>query len=125
MNLLLVSLGGAIGAIIRYLVGLAIMKRFPTPPIPIAMLVVNLLGSLGLGIFYGTYYSGIPLGAYEEPAFLLIGIGFFGAFTTFSTFSTETVQLYQTKAWKPLFSYISISIVGSILMFVGGFILTK
>jgi CrcB protein len=125
MNLLLVGVGGALGAICRYLLGLAIMSRFPKPPFPIAMLIVNVLGSLGLGLFYGSYYGAIPLGAYEEPAFLLIAIGFFGAFTTFSTFSTETVQLYQKKAWKPLIAYISLTIVGSITMFVFGFSITK
>jgi CrcB protein len=101
------------------------MKQFPSPPFPIAMLVVNLLGSFGLGSFYGAYYGAIPLGAYEEPVFLLVGLGFFGAFTTFSTFSTESVQLVQKKAWKPLFFYICLSIVGSVVMFVLGFVIMK
>ncbi|KHF38577.1 fluoride efflux transporter CrcB [Halalkalibacter okhensis] len=125
MNLLLVSVGGMLGAICRYVLGIAIMSKFPTPPFPIAMLIVNVLGSLGLGVFYGSYYGGIPLGAYEESVFLLVAIGFFGAFTTFSTFSMETVQLYQKSAWKPLLAYISLSIVGSITMFVFGFSITK
>ncbi|MFC0472413.1 fluoride efflux transporter FluC [Halalkalibacter kiskunsagensis] len=125
MNFLLVSLGGATGAIFRYLLGLAVMKRFSSPPFPFAMLVVNILGSLGLGVFYGVYYGAIPLGSYGEPAFLFVGIGYFGAFTTFSTFSTESVQLVQKKAWKPLFCYISLSIIGSVMMFVLGFATMK
>lgn len=125
MNLLLVSIGGATGAICRYLLGLIIMKQCPSPPFPIAMLVVNILGSLGLGVFFGTYYGSIPLGAYEEPAFLIIAIGFFGAFTTFSTFSTESVQLLQRKSWKALFTYVGLSIVGSVLMFMLGFTIMR
>ncbi|MDT8862392.1 fluoride efflux transporter CrcB [Alkalihalobacillus sp. MEB130] len=125
MNLLLVGIGGAVGAISRYLLGLVIMRRYPSPPFPIAMLIVNILGSLGLGTFYGSYYGAIPLGAYDEPLFLLMAIGFFGAFTTFSTFSTETVQLYQKKEWLPLIYYITFSIIGSIVMFVIGFTIMK
>ena len=125
MNLLLLSIGGATGAICRYLLGLTIMKQCPSPPFPIAMLVVNILGSLGLGVFLGAYYGSIPLGAYEDPAFLMIAIGFFGAFTTFSTFSTESVQLLQKKSWKRLFIYVGLSIVGSVLVFVLGFMIMK
>ncbi|MFC0562156.1 fluoride efflux transporter CrcB [Halalkalibacter alkalisediminis] len=125
MNILLVSIGGVAGAIARYLLGLILMKRFPTPPFPIAMLLVNLLGSFGLGTFHGAYYGIIPLGAYEEPVFLLIAIGFFGAFTTFSTFSTEAILLLQKKRWKALIAYVGLSIVGSILVFVLGFTLFK
>jgi hypothetical protein len=67
MNLLLVGVGGALGAICRYLLGLAIMSRFPKPPFPIAMLIVNVLGSLGLGLFYGSYYGAIPRRMDETP----------------------------------------------------------
>lgn len=125
MNFLLVSIGGAIGAISRYLLGLTFMKRYPNPPFPVSMLLVNILGSLGLGTFYGLYYGAIPLAAYEEPFFLFIAIGFFGAFTTFSTFSTEAILLLQEKRWKALFFYISLSVLGSILVFMLGFSVFK
>ncbi|TWI53942.1 fluoride efflux transporter CrcB [Halalkalibacter nanhaiisediminis] len=126
MNLLLVSIGGAVGAICRYLLGLVMMKRYSESPFPIAMLVVNMIGSLGLGLFYGFHYGQTPAAsAYEEPLFLLIALGFFGAFTTYSTFSIEAVQLFQKKLWKPLLAYISLSIVGSILMFVIGLMMMK
>ncbi|WP_227939922.1 fluoride efflux transporter CrcB [Alkalihalobacillus deserti] len=125
MSILLVSLGGTIGAISRYLLGLAFMKQFSSPPFPVAMLMVNILGSLGLGVFYGAYYETIPLGVYEEPAFLLIAIGFFGAFTTFSTFSTETILLLHNKKWKALISYVGLSIFGSIFLFMFGFFIFK
>ncbi|WP_332697084.1 fluoride efflux transporter CrcB [Halalkalibacter lacteus] len=121
MNLFLLAIGGSIGAISRYLLGLGIMKRYPTPPFPIAMLIVNLLGSIGLGAFFGLYFGLIPLGAYENPVYLSIGIGFFGAFTTFSTFSVEATQLYNNKKWKKLSTYVLLSIFGSIICFLIGF----
>ncbi|RXI96407.1 fluoride efflux transporter CrcB [Anaerobacillus alkaliphilus] len=117
MKLLLLVVGGSIGAISRYLLGSAFMKRYPNPPIPIAMLFVNLVGSLGLGLFFGLSFGGTPLGAYDDPLYLAIGIGFFGAFTTFSTFSVEAIQLSIKKQWKKLTAYLSLSIVGSIVCF--------
>ncbi|WP_156289741.1 fluoride efflux transporter CrcB [Oceanobacillus salinisoli] len=123
MNLFLLAAGGSIGAISRYFLGLVLMNRYPNPPFPISMLTVNILGSLGLGIFYGLYYGEIPLGAYDDPVYLSIGIGFFGAFTTFSTYSVEAVQLYNEKKWTKLVTYVTLSIFGSILTFFIGFIL--
>ncbi|MDV2683016.1 fluoride efflux transporter CrcB [Alkalihalophilus lindianensis] len=121
MNVLLLALGGGIGAIARYLVGLAMMKRYLDPPFPVAMLVVNLIGSFGLGAFFGGYFQEIPLGAYEDPLFLTVGIGFFGAFTTYSTFSVEASMLLKAKQWRKLSLYIGFSIIGSILFFLLGF----
>ncbi|MEB1808560.1 MAG: fluoride efflux transporter CrcB [Bacillaceae bacterium] len=121
MNVLILGLGGALGAVSRYLLGLAIMKRKPHPPIPVAMLTVNLLGSFGLGLFFAMAYGMIPLSAaYEEPLFLFLAIGFFGAFTTFSTFSMETIELVRNKHMKKAMVYFSLSIGGSIVAFIIG-----
>lgn len=121
MNVLILGLGGALGAVSRYLLGLAIMKRKPHPPIPVAMLTVNLLGSWGLGLFFAIAYGMIPLAAaYDERMFLFLGIGFFGAFTTFSTFSMETIELVRNKHMKKAIVYFILSIIGSIAAFVIG-----
>lgn len=123
MNYFLLASGGAIGAVARYLIGLALMKRSPISFVPIAMLSVNLLGSLGLGIFYGQFYGEIPQGTYTDPFFLVLGLGFFGAFTTFSSFSVEATILYQQKQWKKLFVYVGLSIFGSISCFLFSFLI--
>ncbi|XEC94745.1 fluoride efflux transporter CrcB [Paenibacillus tarimensis] len=119
MSILFLTIGGSAGAVLRYLLGIVMMRRYPSPPLPIAMLTVNLLGSLGLGVFFGLKYGKIPIGAYAEPAYLLLGIGFFGAFTTFSTFSVEAMQLLRNRKWKSFAVYLILSICGSI----GGFLL--
>lgn len=121
MNLLLIAIGGATGAISRYVVGVSIMKRYPAPPFPIAMLMVNMMGAFCLGAFLGLYYGLIPLEAYEDPAYLTIVIGFFGAFTTFSTYSVEATQLIHNKQWKKLNIYVFLSIIGSIIFFLLGY----
>lgn len=122
MSLFLLSLGGGLGAIARYLLGMALMKNNPQPPIPVAMLTVNLLGALGLGLFWGSYISSIPGSAYEDRWFLGIALGFFGAFTTFSTFSMEAMELLRQKEYKKALAYISLSLFGSILMFALGYV---
>ncbi|MBU8906667.1 fluoride efflux transporter CrcB [Desertibacillus haloalkaliphilus] len=124
MNILLLALGGSLGAVARYLLGLLFMKTFPKPPIPIAMLIVNLIGSLGLGLFFGLYFADIPLGAYDDSLYLFLGIGFFGAFTTFSTFSTEAMQLLRDKKTKGFVLYSMISIIGSIFVFAVAFMIS-
>ncbi|SEB20593.1 CrcB protein [Thalassobacillus cyri] len=120
MNIILVAIGGALGAMARYLLGLIIMNRFTDPPIPFAMLTVNILGSFVLGLFFGLFYGAIPGDAYQDSLFLSVGIGFFGAFTTFSTFSVELVQLVKKQYYSKAVIYLSISVLGSITAFVVG-----
>ncbi|MCE7794107.1 fluoride efflux transporter CrcB [Salipaludibacillus sp. CUR1] len=120
MNVFLVALGGGTGAVGRYLLGLWIKGRMPQKKIPTAMLFVNLTGSLGLGLFFGFIYNEVPMLAYDDPLFLLVGIGFFGAFTTFSTFSVETSALLQKKKWPEAALYIGLTIGGSIAAFLAG-----
>ncbi len=121
MNIVFLILGGSIGTVARYLLGIILMKKNPNPPFPFAMLVVNLLGSFGLGAFFGWYY-GIMLTSGDDTATNLgLGIGFFGAFTTFSTFSVEAAEMLLRKNWKVLICYVLFSIVGSLMFFIIGF----
>ncbi|MFB4165254.1 fluoride efflux transporter CrcB [Alteribacillus sp. JSM 102045] len=117
------TIGGAAGAICRYLLGKFMVKFQSHFTFPIGMLTVNISGALGLGLFFGLTYGEIPLGTYEEPSFALIGIGFFGAFTTFSTFSMETIQLLEQHKYKPLVYYILLSLGGSLVFFLIGLLL--
>lgn len=91
MNVLLIALGGAIGAVARY--GLAgLVQRFASPYFPFGTFVVNIVGCFVFGILAGTAEHRFVLGP-ETRAFLLIGV--LGGFTTFSTFSFETFQLLR------------------------------
>lgn len=88
-NLLAVAGGGAIGALMRYGVGIAFAGR---GGFPWATLIVNVSGSLAFGFLAIWLSERLPL-ANELRAFVLVGV--LGAFTTFSTFSWETVALLQ------------------------------
>ena len=83
MLVLLVAIAGALGAVCRYGLGLAV------GPIgsPWATLGVNVAGSFLLGVLVGAVPA--PDGAVR----VAIGTGFLGAFTTFSTFSVESLTL--------------------------------
>ena len=86
MRLLLVALGGAVGAVARYGVGLASV-RLAEAGVPAGTWAVNALGSLAIGL-------AIPLVA-DDRARLALVVGVLGSFTTFSTFSADTVLLWE------------------------------
>ncbi|WP_099585640.1 CrcB family protein, partial [Pseudomonas sp. 2822-17] len=90
----------------RYLLGVWIKENTKMRAIPTAMLIVNVLGALGLGVFLGFVYGEVPLNAYDQRPFLIIGISFFGAFTTFSTFSVEAITLFKKRKWIPFITYL-------------------
>lgn len=87
MTLLLVALGGAVGAPLRYLVDRAVQARHDSV-FPWGTFAVNVAGSLILGLLAG---AGGTVSS-------LVGVGFCGALTTYSTFSYETLRLLEERA---------------------------
>ncbi|MDS0478277.1 fluoride efflux transporter CrcB [Natrinema sp. 1APR25-10V2] len=83
MEILLISIGGAVGAALRYMVG----QLIDNTSFPWATLVVNALGSFILG--------SVIFGVSDSDILLLVSVGFCGAFTTFSSFSFQTVSLWE------------------------------
>lgn len=80
----LLGTGGAIGAVLRYIVD----QRLAHDRFPFATLVVNVVGSFVLGL---VMFAGL-----SHEAILLIGTGACGSFTTYSSFSVQTVQLWES-----------------------------
>lgn len=86
MNFVLVGLGGAVGAMLRYAVGYIPYKGV----FPLLTLLVNLLGALLIG-----FVSGIADKKLSENVVLFLKTGVCGGFTTFSTFSLEAFKLFE------------------------------
>jgi len=92
---LLVGLGGAVGALLRYQVARLLEKRQKFLDFPLSTLVINVSGSLVLG--WLTRVSSSLLPQFGQAPMLLLGVGVCGAYTTFSTFSYESFQLLRAK----------------------------
>ncbi|WP_170435621.1 fluoride efflux transporter FluC [Ruegeria arenilitoris] len=82
------GLGGGLGAVLRHWVARAI-----THDLPVSTLVVNVLGSLLLGLWIG--YLGGPVEMAEEEKRLVFG--FCGGFTTFSSFAYQSLELHRER----------------------------
>jgi CrcB protein len=85
VTLLLVTLGAALGAPTRWWVDVRIQRRF-APLFPLGTFVVNVVGSLLLGILAAEWSS-------TSAWLALLGVGFCGSLTTFSSFAYETQRL--------------------------------
>ena len=101
MTWLYVSVLGAAGSLARYALGglLGAHAWLPT-------LVVNLLGSLGIGLAIGL------MGQVTAPRGVGITAGFFGGFTTYSAFAYQTVALAEKRAYGVIAAYVGLTLVG-------------
>lgn len=90
---LAVMAGGAVGSLLRYLLSVGIAVRFGDA-FPWGTLLVNVVGSLGIGLFAGMTSNGGVL-LIPPLARVFVMVGFFGGFTTFSSFSLQTLNLAQ------------------------------
>jgi fluoride exporter len=64
VNIVLVAAGGGVGAVSRYLIGTYVNSKFQNNKIPIAMLIVNIIGAGGLGLFLSYSYEAIASSLY-------------------------------------------------------------
>jgi fluoride exporter len=115
-NLLLVMIGGAAGAALRYRLGLAATERFG-PTFPWGTLIANLAGALLIGMVAA---AAVDLGARAEPARLLLGVGLLGGVTTFSACSIETVAMIERGDVALALGYAAASVVGGLLLAFAG-----
>jgi|SRR5919199_2207819 CrcB protein len=100
MNILLVAVGGAIGATARYLLG-GWIQSWVGSSFPWGTLVINVSGSLIIGLVLGL----VDRGTLSSEARLFLAVGLLGGFTTFSTFSYEGIQMVQSGDYGSLLIY--------------------
>ena len=107
MKFLWIALGGALGALARYSVGVWIYERVGTR-FPYGTMVINVTGCFVMGLVMAILDAHLEL----NPAWrYTIPVGFIGAYTTFSTFEYETLHALQNGQAASAFLYFSGSLV--------------
>ncbi len=105
---LLVGVGGAIGSMARY--GMSVLVgRFWSGSFPLAILLINIIGSVLMGVLVGLMARFMPHMANEIRLFIAVGV--LGGFTTFSSFSLDTITLIERGELVQAILYVALSVV--------------
>ena len=88
---ILVGAGGALGAMARHGLNHIVHQRYLASVFPLGIFLINVLGSIAIGLVAGLMASGRLHWAYPARTFVVVGI--LGGFTTFSSFSLDTLAL--------------------------------
>ena len=120
-NLLIVGIGGFIGAVLRYIIS-GFFYDLYGDKFPYGTLAVNIIGCFALG-FIITFAEGKFIISPQMRSFVAIGL--LGAFTTFFTFSFETLTLLQNELYTSAFLNILFSVVLGVFAVWVGLILAK
>jgi fluoride exporter len=110
-SILAISVGAALGAVLRWLLGLWLNSVFTL--VPLGTLSANLIGGYLIGLALAVFASNPSL---APELRLLIITGFLGGLTTFSTFSAEVTTLLQQGRLVWAMGAISLHVIGSLLM---------
>ena len=118
MTMLLIALGGGLGAVTRFVVDAAVARRNPFR-VPLGTMLINVTGSLVLGVVTGLIAAG-PAGSTAVTVRAVLGTGFCGGYTTFSTASVETVRLSLAEGRSTGVAYAAVTLLGSLLAAAAG-----
>ncbi|MBX3699388.1 MAG: fluoride efflux transporter CrcB [Dokdonella sp.] len=115
ISVLAVGLGAFVGAIARWLLGIALNPLLPS--LPLGTLAANLAGGFVMGLALGVFahYEALPI-AWR----LALTTGFLGGLTTFSTFSAETVTLLLRQQYGWTVAIVLAHVGGSLLLTLAG-----
>ena len=115
ISVLAVGLGAFVGAIARWLLGIALNPLLPS--LPLGTLAANLAGGFVMGLALGVFahYEALPI-AWR----LALTTGFLGGLTTFSTFSAETVIALQRQQYGWTAVIVTAHLFGSLLLTLAG-----
>lgn len=113
-----ITVGGASGCLLRYLVILFISSK-TTSSFPVGTFLVNIIGCMLIGLLFGFFSVN---GEVEDRMRFLLFVGFLGGFTTFSSFAFESMRLMSAGMTATSLLYIvSSNLVGIVLVFAGYF----
>jgi len=121
-TLFYVGIGGAVGAMARYLVGVQALRTFGSGW-PYGTFAVNVAGGLLMGLLAGVlaHRGGLD----QERWRLLLGVGVLGGFTTFSAFSLELALMLEKRAFATAAVYALASVALSTLALFAGLMVAR
>jgi CrcB protein len=110
-SFLAVGVGAALGAWLRWGLGIFLNATFPT--LPMGTLASNLLGGylVGMAVAFFTHHPGL-----SPDLRLFVITGFLGGLTTFSTFSAEAVNLMSRAEYVWALAHVSAHLAGSLIL---------
>lgn len=111
MGYLVVFIGGGLGAALRHGINLGVARWFGSG-FPLATLIINVSGSLVMGLIAG--YFAFRSSDFSQHWRLFLTTGILGGYTTFSTFSLDVALLYERGEFMQTALYIAGSVVLSI-----------
>ena len=120
-NFLLVMIGGAVGAGLRYEVGRVALRQMG-PGFPWGTLLVNLAGGLLIGVLAGALAA---QGSANRTLWMLLAVGLLGGFTTFSAFSFDLFVMLERGEFGMAMAYALGSVAGSVLLLFAGWGLAR
>lgn len=116
MRYLWIGLGGAVGSMVRYAIGINVDQAH----FPWATFAVNVSGSFLLGLLLTVGVDRLP-----EDVVMPLAVGVLGGYTTFSTFAWEGFTLGRTGRVNVAIAYVAASMLGGLVAACGGFLLGR
>jgi CrcB protein len=116
-NIAWVALGGALGSVARYLVGVAAGRAFPLLAFPLGTLLVNVPGCFLIGL---VHQLALQTARVPQDVRLFLTTGILGGFTTYSSFDYELTDLARRGAWGLSAAYLGLTVAGGLVAGIAG-----
>lgn len=119
MTIFLIGIGGMLGSVLRYLFGTFLSSSLTSSiSIPVPTLIINVVGSLFIGVVLGL------LGDARPSWFYLIVPGVLGGFTTYSAYAGETMMLFQKGEIGAALSYVALTTIAAVVACASGYFIS-
>ena len=107
LQIFLVAAGGAIGAVLRFMTGLIVVRVYGKSNVITGTVIANIAGCFLVGILFGLINA---KGLFHNDIILFMTTGVLGSYTTFSSFTLEFVRLAKSSL-KKTFQYLFLQLI--------------